>query len=479
MAASEVLAPEVPFDASGLAGHPRGLTTLFFTEMWERFSYYGMRALLILFMTASVAQGGLGWDAKRAATIYGLYTAGVYFTAIPGGWIADRLLGQRRAVLWGGVLIALGHYSLALNILPFFFAGLVLIVLGTGLLKPNISSMVGQLYAPDDQRRDAGFSIFYMGINTGALIAPIICSYLGEKIAWHWGFGAAAIGMTCGLVQYVLGGSRLGQAGLMQAPPANAGATWARVIGVILAGTAVLWALWDFKDFVILGGTAVFFVWLVRQGRTAIERKRIGAVIVLFVFATLFWGAFEQAGSSLNLFAQRFTRRVVLGWQFPAGWFQSMNSFFLVALAPVFAWAWIRLGKREPSSPTKFVIALVCVGLGFLLVAIAAFLGGDQPVSPWWLIGVYFFHTLGELSLSPVGMSAVTKLAPARLVGSMMGVWFLSISLGNFIGGRVAGLFETFPLPQLFGAVFLTTIAAAIVLALLVRPIRGLMSGVH
>jgi proton-dependent oligopeptide transporter, POT family len=479
MAASEVLAPEVAFDASGLAGHPRGLTTLFFTEMWERFSYYGMRALLILFMTASVAQGGLGWDAKRAATIYGLYTAGVYFTAIPGGWIADRLLGQRRAVLWGGVLIALGHYSLALNILPFFFAGLVLIVLGTGLLKPNISSMVGQLYAPDDQRRDAGFSIFYMGINTGALIAPIICSYLGEKIAWHWGFGAAAIGMTCGLVQYVLGGSRLGQAGLMQAPPANAGATWARVIGVILAGTAVLWALWDFKDFVILGGTAVFFVWLVRQGRTAIERKRIGAVIVLFVFATLFWGAFEQAGSSLNLFAQRFTRRVVLGWEFPAGWFQSMNSFFLVALAPVFAWAWIRLGKREPSSPTKFVIALVCVGLGFLLVAIAAFLGGDQPVSPWWLIGVYFFHTLGELSLSPVGMSAVTKLAPARLVGSMMGVWFLSISLGNFIGGRVAGLFETFPLPQLFGAVFLTTIAAAIVLALLVRPIRGLMSGVH
>jgi POT family proton-dependent oligopeptide transporter len=478
MAATEAL-PEVPYDTSGLAGHPRGLTTLFFTEMWERFSYYGMRALLILFMTASVAQGGLGWDARRAAAIYGLYTAGVYFTAIPGGWIADRLLGQRRAVLWGGVLIALGHYSLALNILPFFFAGLVLIVAGTGLLKPNISSMVGQLYAPDDQRRDAGFSIFYMGINTGALIAPIICSYLGEKIAWHWGFGAAAIGMTCGIVQYVLGGARLGQAGLLQAPPVNAGATWARVIAVIAAGTAVLWALWDYKDFVILGGTAVFFVWLVRQGRTPIERKRIGAVIVLFVFATLFWGAFEQAGSSLNLYAQRFTRRVVFGWEFPAGWFQSMNSAFLVALAPVFAWVWIRLGKREPSSPTKFVIALVCVGLGFLLVAIAAWLGGDALVSPWWLIGVYFFHTLGELSLSPVGMSAVTKLAPVRLVGSMMGVWFLSISLGNFIGGRVAGLFETFPLPQLFGAVFLTSIAAAIVLTLLVRPIRGLMSGVH
>ncbi len=478
-AAPDLLSPEVPFDASGLAGHPRGLTTLFFTEMWERFSYYGMRALLILFMTASVAQGGLGWDARRAATIYGLYTAGVYFTAIPGGWIADRLLGQRRAVLWGGVLIALGHYSLALNVLPLFSAGLVLIVLGTGLLKPNISSMVGQLYAPADQRRDAGFSIFYMGINTGALIAPIICSYLGEKIAWHWGFGAAAIGMTCGLVQYVLGGKRLGQAGLMERPPENAGATWARVVAGLLAGSAVLWVLWDYKDFAILGGTAVFFVWLVRQGVTPIERKRIGAVIVLFVFATLFWGAFEQAGSSLNLFAQRFTRRIVLGWEFPAGWFQSMNSLFLVLLAPVFAWTWIRLGRREPSSPAKFVLALVFVGLGFLVVAIAAGLGQGQAVSPWWLIALYFCHTIGELSLSPVGMSAVTKLAPPRLVGRMMGVWFLSISLGNFIGGRVAGLFETFPLPQLFGVVFLTTIAAAVLLAFLVRPIRGLMSGVH
>jgi proton-dependent oligopeptide transporter, POT family len=471
-------APDV-LDRGGLAGHPRGLTTLFFTEMWERFSYYGMRALLILFMTASVAQGGLGWDAKKAATLYGLYTAGVYFTAIPGGWIADRLLGLRRAVLVGGILIALGHYSLALNMMPFFYAGLVLIVIGTGLLKPNISSIVGQLYAPDDARRDAGFSIFYMGINTGALIAPIICSYLGEKIAWHWGFGAAAVGMTFGLVQYVLGAKRLGQAGLMQTPLVNPGATWARVLGVIAAGSALLLALWDYKDLVILGGTAAYFVWMVRQGQTPVERKRIGAVIVLFVFATLFWAAFEQAGSSLNLFAQRFTRRIVLGWEFPAGWFQSINSLFLVLLAPVFAWTWIRLGRREPSSPSKFVIGLVCVGLGFLVVAIAAWLGHGEPVSPWWLIGLYFFHTLGELSLSPVGMSAVTKLAPTRLVGSMMGVWFLSISLGNFIGGRVAGLFETFPLPSLFGAVFLTTIASAVVLALLVRPIRGLMSGVH
>jgi POT family proton-dependent oligopeptide transporter len=474
-----VLAVDAALDRGGLAGHPKGLTTLFFTEMWERFSYYGMRALLILFMTAPIAGGGLGWDAKRAATIYGLYTAGVYFTAIPGGWIADRLLGQRRAVLWGGVLIALGHYCLAANILSLFFAGLVLIVLGTGLLKPNVSSMVGQLYGPDDKRRDAGFSIFYMGINLGALLAPIPCSYLGEKVGWHWGFGLAAIGMTAGIVQYLLGTRRLGGAGELQSAPENAGATWLRVAAVLAVAGGVLWALWDYKDVVILAGTAAYFAWMLRQGRTTVERKRIGAVIVLFVFATMFWGAFEQAGSSLNLFAQRFTDRVVFGWEFPAGWFQSVNSIFLVSLAPVFAWLWIWLRDREPSSPAKFVLALVFVGLGFLSVAIAAYLGKGAAVSPWWLVVCYLCHTIGELSLSPVGMSAVTKLAPARLVGSMMGVWFLSISLGNFIGGRVAGLFETFPLPSLFGAVFLTTTAAAIVLALLVRPIRGLMSGVH
>ncbi len=420
--AVQPIATEAALDRGGLAGHPRGLTTLFFTEMWERFSYYGMRALLILFMTASIAQGGLGWDARHAATVYGLYTAGVYFTAIPGGWIADRLLGQRRAVLWGGVLIALGHYSLALNILPLFFAGLVLIVLGTGLLKPNISSMVGQLYAPDDGRRDAGFSIFYMGINLGALISPLVCGYLGQKIAWHWGFGAAGVGMTLGLVQYVMGGHRLGTAGRLENPPASARATWARVVAVLVACAAVLWALWDYKDLVILGGTMAFFVWLVRQGRTPTERKRIGAVIVLFIFATLFWAAFEQAGSSLNLFAQRFTRKQAFGWEFPASWFQAVNSIFLVSLAPVFAWLWVRLGRREPSSPSKFVIGLVFVGLGFLAVAIGAHLGQGRPVSPWWLVAVYFCHTIGELSLSPVGMSAVTKLAPARLVGSAVAI---------------------------------------------------------
>src|SRR5437867_3332758 len=276
-------------DTAGLAGHPRGLTTLFFTEMWERFSYYGMRAILILFMVASPAAGGLGFPTEKAAAIYGLYTGSVYFTAIPGGWIADRLLGLRRAVLVGGILIALGHYCLAVNLLPLFYAGLVLIVLGTGLLKPNISSIVGQLYARDDPRRDAGFSLFYMGINLGALISPLVCGYLGQKVGWHWGFGAAGVGMTLGLVQYVLGRNRLGRAGLLAEPATHAGRQWALILTAIGAASVLIYAVWPYRGWLMLVLTAVLFAWLLRTGAAKTERKRIGAIIVLFVFATLFW----------------------------------------------------------------------------------------------------------------------------------------------------------------------------------------------
>jgi POT family proton-dependent oligopeptide transporter len=468
-------------DRGGIAGHPRGLTTLFFTELWERFSYYGMRALLILFMTAGAAEGGLGWDAQRAGTVYGLYTAGVYFAAIPGGWIADRLLGQRRAVLYGGILIALGHYSLALQISGSFFAGLVLIVLGTGLLKPSISTMVGQLYGAQDARRDAGFSIFYMGINLGAFAAPLVCGWLGQRVAWHWGFGAAGVGMTLGLVQYVAGGWRLGEVGALAAAPAGAAALWIRLAAGVLGAGALLHLLGPYRDLAIFAAAAGFFVWIARQGRTPIERRRIGAVIALFVFSTLFWAAFEQAGSSLNLFAERFTRNEILGRAFPASWLQSVNSIFIIALAPLFAWLWVALGPREPSSPAKFALGLLFVALGFLVIAIAARASGAEGarVSPLWLVLLYLLHTIGELCLSPVGLSTVTKLAPERLAGSLMGLWFLSLALGNFIGGRVAGLFETFPLPDLFGAVFLTTAAAALLLVFLIRPIRSLMAGVH
>jgi POT family proton-dependent oligopeptide transporter len=434
------------YDDKGFAGHPRGLGVLFFTELWERFSYYGMRALLILFLTKPALEGGLGMTAEKGASIYGWYTSLVYAMAIPGGWIADQYIGLRHAVLVGGILIALGHFSMAFGSVTAIYVGLGLIICGTGLLKPNISSMVGALYGPEDRRRDAGFSLFYMGINIGAWVAPFICSTLGEKFNWHWGFAAAGIGMTFGLIQYVWGWNQLGSAGLKVSKKEGQG----RFLDSFSTLSAVEW-------------------------------KRILAVFLLFLFASLFWGAFDQAGSSLNLFADRLTERKIFGWEFPAGWFQSVNAFFIVTLAPVFAWLWIRLGKYEPSSPAKFAFGLLFVGLGFLLMAWAAVLSGSDKslVSPWWLVVCYLLHTIGELALSPVGLSTVTKLAPASLVGSMMGLWFLSIALGNKIGGWVAGYFETFPLPQLFGAVFLTTASAALILLFLINPIRRLMSGVH
>jgi len=473
---------DVPYDDGGVAGQPRGLLTLALTEMWERMSYYGMRALLILFMTAPLAGGGLGLATDVAAGIYGMYTSAVYFTAIPGGWIADRLLGARRSVLWGGILIALGHYSMFLERLSFFYAGLVLIVLGTGLLKPNISALVGQLYSAEDKRRDAGFSIFYMGINAGAALGPIVCGFLQAQVSWKWAFGAAGIGMTFGVVQYVIGQRRFPGPDRVENKADSPGLLWAGVIAGLLALAATFYFLWNYRDWIMLCGTVALFVWFWTLSAPGVERKRLLAIMALFVFSTLFWGGFEQAGSSFNLFAERFTDRHVFGWQIPTPLFQALNSIFLVLLAPVLTLLWLRLGSREPSSPAKFSWALLFMGFGFLILAGAALLmtrTGAGKVSIWWLVAVYLCHTIGELCLSPVGLSTVTKLAPARLVSMMLGVYFLAISLGNFIGGRIAGLFEMFPLPQLFGAVFLTALASAIVLALLVKPIRKLMSGVH
>src|SRR5262245_20193805 len=327
----------------GLAGHPKGLSTLFLTEMWERFSYYGMRAILLLFMVAPTSAGGLGFDTQKAAGIYGLYTGSVYLASIPGGWIADRLLGLRRAVMVGAILIAMGHYSLAVQIMPMLYAGLILIVLGVGLLKPNISSIVGQLYPPGDTRRDAGFSIFYMGINLGAFISPFICGYLGQRVGWHWGFGAAGVGMTLGLAQYVLGQRRLGDAGIPREPLVGTGVLWAKVAVTLAALTVLLYFVWPYRDYVVLLSAVGVFAWLLAKGGdTPAERKRIGAIILLFVFATLFWAGFEQAGSSLTLFADQITHNQVFGWEFPSSWYQSVEPMFVISLAPVFAWLWIR-----------------------------------------------------------------------------------------------------------------------------------------
>jgi proton-dependent oligopeptide transporter, POT family len=483
-------------------GHPRGLSTLFFTEMWERFSYYGMRALLILFMTASISTGGLGFDTAAAGAVYGLYTSMVYMSTLPGGWLADRVIGQRRAVLYGGILIACGHFSMAFPTLATFYLGLFLIVIGTGLLKGNVSVMVGQLYGPRDARRDAGFSIFYMGINLGAFIAPLICGYLGQRVSWHAGFAAAGVGMVIGVIQYALGGRYLGEAGVRPAtfgdPSALATARtqaliWGAVIGaavVIIGGGAytglvpiTATQIADGAGYLLLILCVGFFGWLFFGGDwTPEERKRLYVIGVFFLAAALFWSLFEQAGSTLNLFADRDTRTTVFGWSYPSSWFQSMNSLFVWAFAPVFAWLWLALGRRrqEPSTPIKFALGLILVGAGFAVLIVAAGLAQNGvQVSPMWLTVVYLLHTFGELCLSPVGLSAMTKLAPARIAGLMMGVWFLATSVGNFIAGRLAGFYESMPLGTLFTNIALFGIIAGLLLLPFARPMKRMMGEVN
>jgi proton-dependent oligopeptide transporter, POT family len=490
-------------------GHPRGLSTLFFTEMWERFSYYGMRALLILFMTASVATGGLGFDTAKAGAIYGSYVALAYLTSLPGGWIADRFLGQRRATLYGGVVIMLGHISLAMPGMVTFYLGLLLVVIGTGLLKPNVSTMVGALYGPDDERRDAGFSMFYMGINLGAFTAPLLCGWLAQSdqfrgilasfgispaASWHWGFAMAAVGMFFGVMQYLSGWKYLGEAGMYPVKPVSPEAHAAQrrqltiwlgaigiAVGLLAAGAATgmvtAEAIANGLGVVLLVTTVVFFGWMFTVAKwTREERKRLLVVLVLFLAACVFWSVFEQAGSTLNFFADRDTRTVAFGYDFPSSWFQSLNSLFLILLAPVFAWIWIKLGKRDPASPTKFTLGLIFVSAGFAILVVAAKQAEQGvQVSPLWLTATYLLHTIGELCLSPVGLSAMTKLAPARIGGLTMGVWFLATSVGNYLGGRVGGFYESFSLPELFGAVALFALGAGLLLALLIRPIRRML----
>ena len=446
----------VPSETAGWFGHPRGLSTLFFTEMWERFSYYGMRAFLILYMTAPVAAGGLGFDVPRASSVYGTYTGSVWVTPILGGLVADRILGAYRSVLLGGIVIALGHFTLALRALPFFYTGLALIVIGTGLLKPNATTLVGSLYDEQDARRDAGFSIFYMGINLGAFIGPLLAGGLAQKVDWHLGFACAGVGMTLGLIQYVLGRDRLRPAMERVASRMRAAAP--------LAGSPAR-----------AGGGAML-------GFTPVEWGRIAAVVVFFAFAALFWAAYEQAASTLNLFVDRYADRTVLGWTVPSSWFVAIQPLFVILLSGVFAWLWVWLGPREPSTPAKFSLGLLFVGLSFVLLLPAGAIaqrGGGVLVSSLWLVGAYFLQVVGELCLSPVGNSAVTKLAPPRIVGMMMGVWFLSIGAGNKLAGWVAGLSASVPLTTLFGGLAAVTLVAALVLFLLLQPVRRLMGGVH
>ena len=483
-------------------GHPGGLSTLFFTEMWERFSYYGMRAILLLYMTKTFAEGGLGFDEKYAGLIYGTYVSSVWYLPLPGGWLADRILGAKRAVLIGAIVIACGHFSMAINSKVTFFAGLILIACGTGLLKPNISAMVGQLYSEEDKRRDSGFSIFYTGINLGAFLAPLVVGFLAQSdsfrnlitswgfsanSSWHWGFGAAGVGMTLGIIQYVLGQRKLATVGAKPVIPAptpgesGEGFDYLTLVLALVGGAAglAIGLFYGEARISALFPTVVgfFFGYLIGIIRhlKGEEFRRVIVIFILFVFSILFWMTYEQAGSSLTLFADRLTRTTIFGWTYPSSWFQSVPALFVIIFASIIGAVWLKLGDRQPSSPGKFTIGLFFAGIAFVVIAFAANLAGSGRVSPMWLVLVYFLQTIGELCLSPVGLSTVTKLSPGRMVGLMLGVWFLSISIGSYIAGLATGLFagnDNSALTRGFGIFAGITLLAAIILAVLTPLIK-------
>ncbi len=536
-------------------GHPRGLATLFFTELWERFSYYGMRALLVLYMTAETmtANPGLGFSVGKATAIYGLYTFFVYVLSLPGGWIADKLWGQRKAVFVGGSIIAAGHFSMAIPIIETFYLGLALIVIGTGLLKPNISSMVGDLYPEGGARRDAGFSIFYMGINFGAILGPLLCGILGEGYNWHYGFSLAGFGMVLGLISYKYGFRFLGSAGDLKTGESeevlNArsrkfygilSATVAAIITFVFLMNAgvidlTLQTLAEYLGVAAVAITILFFAYIIFfGGHTKDEKKKLGVIFWLFILAALFWSGFEQAGSSLNLFAQDLTnrtfeatpwmagygailltlvlaiptfymvyrvfkrddlwefakwvvgicsvgvliflfwffQRIGIGWETPASTLQLINPFFIVVFAPIFGWLWTWLAARNanPSIPVKFGLGLFGLAAGFFVLSWgAANATPDAPVSVSWLIVTYFLHTCGELCLSPVGLSSMTKLAPKTRVSQMMGIWFVAAAVGNLFAGIMAGQLETLAPTSLFWFVAMI-VGGGGVIALIASP---------
>ena len=482
-------------------GHPRGLATLFFTEMWERFSYYGMRALLILFMVTATdaANPGLELDVATAGAIYGLYTSLVYILALPGGWVADNLWGQQKAIWVGGWIIALGHFTMAIPTTSAFFLGMVFIICGTGLLKPNVSTVVGDLYPEGGARRDAGFSIFYMGINIGAFFGPLVTGARGEGGNWHWGFGAAGVGMVLGLIQYKIGAEHLGEAGKLKTDdsPVELAAKSRRFFGSFFAIVAVLFVfgllvsmdviplslaqIATMLGYGVLGIVGLYFVYLWTAGQhTVEENKRMGVIFWLFLLIAIFWSGFEQAGSSLNLFARDLTDRMIFGWEVPASWLQSVNPIFIIIGAPIFGSLWVALERRnsDPSIPMKAGLGLVGLCAGFLVIAWgAANASVDNMVSPAWLVVTYFLHTTGELCISPIGLSAITKLSPEKRVGQMMGIWFVGAALGNLFAGLVAGQLETMIPADLFRTVAMITGGAGIVGIGLAPQVKKLTMG--
>jgi proton-dependent oligopeptide transporter, POT family len=472
-----------------LAAHPRGLSALFFTELWERFSYYGMRALLTLFMVAPIASGGLAFATEDAGRIYGNYTMAVYMLAIPGGFIADRMTGARRAVLLGGWTIAAGHYALAVPSLSTFYLGLLLVALGTGLFKPNISALVGALYAPDDMRRDAGFSIFYMGVNIGAFIAPLVTGFLAQSAwfknflasagfdpakSWHWGFAAAGVGMTLAMLIFARNSRTLeghhAAASFDRLSVAANSSNLLRDGALAIGGTMSLLALALVSDIEGYANLRWLFLALPLAGIAYASRQpgedaqRLAAIGVLFIAAMIFWAVFEQAGTTIALFADKLTRTEVSGVPFPSSWFQAVNPIFVILLAPLFAALWMAMGSQQPAPAVKFAFGLLFLSSSFLLMVPAANLAASGKVSALWLVGLFFLQTVGELLLSPVGLSTMTKLAPERMTGVVLGIWFLAAAFGNKLAGVLGGGFTSED-PKALAAAFLTQAALVAIAA--------------
>ncbi|MBS4213515.1 MULTISPECIES: peptide MFS transporter [Neobacillus] len=480
----------------GFFGHPKGLFTLFFTEFWERFSYYGMRAILVYYMYYEVSKGGLGMDQTLALSIMSIYGSLVYMSGIIGGWLADRIFGTSKAVFYGGILIMFGHIALAIpGNITLFFVSMVLIVLGTGLLKPNVSTVVGDMYAENDNRRDAGFSIFYMGINLGGFISPLIVGSL-MGVSFHLGFGIAAIGMFVGLVMFVLTKKKnLGLAGTTVANPLSP-AERKKVftyIGLGIVVIAVICAIaipngyLTFETFVNLIGilgilipTMYFIVMYRSKKTTSVERSRLIAYIPLFIASVMFWAIQEQGSTILANYADKRTQLDFAGIHISPAWFQSLNPLFVIILAPVFAWLWVKLGKKEPNIPQKFSLALLFSGLSFIVILLPAYFGGtDSLVNPLWLVLSYLICVLGELCLSPVGLSATTKLAPAAFSAQTMSLWFLSSAAAQAINAQIVKFYTPATEMAYFGTVGGASLVLGIILLMLAPKIQGYMKGIR
>lgn len=508
-------------------GHPIGLRTLFFTEMWERFSYYGMRAFLMIYMLAAVKVGGRGMSGSSAGLTMALFLSSVYLLSLPGGWIADRFLGQRAAVTYGGIGIAIGNALLAIPMDELFYPGLVMIALGTGLLKPNVSTIVGQLYSKDDIRRDAGFTIYYMGINIGATLSPFVCGYLAQSESfrgfladngidptwcWHFGFAAAALGMVGGLIQYLIQQKDLGESGLHPTIPEDPQAAaqditrLKMIIGGLVVVASILGGLAVGTDInpdrigdifgIGLGiGAIVVFYGFFTKARDAGERRRVVAMIPLFIGAIAFFAIFEQASTTLSVFAEDLTSRKLAGVTIEASYYQSVNGIFIVALAPVFAAMWVGLARarKEPSSVIKFAIGMLFVALSFVVMlptlstvpsleamqamkAAGETVPEAQRVSGGFLIALYFVYTCAELCISPVGLSSMSKLAPQRLAGMVMGTWFLGTAIGNYLAGRAAGFAEKRGFGFLFPFLIVCAVVVAVALFVVAPMIKKMMA---